>query len=36
MSTAAPMKVTPPAQGAKITVRDGKLAVPENPIIPFI
>jgi isocitrate dehydrogenase len=36
MSTAAPMKVTPPPQGAKITIRDGKLSVPENPIIPFI
>src|SRR5581483_9233278 len=36
MSTAAPMKVTPPAQGAKITIRDGKLTVPDNPIIPFI
>ena len=36
MSTAAPMKVTPPPQGAKITIRDGKLVVPENPIIPFI
>jgi len=36
MSTAAPMKVTPPAQGAKITIRDGKLIVPDNPIVPFI
>jgi isocitrate dehydrogenase len=36
MSTAAPMKVSPPAQGAKITIRDGKLTVPDNPIIPFI
>src|ERR1700748_1579437 len=36
MSTAAALKITPPAQGAKITVRDGKLVVPENPIIPFI
>src|SRR5438309_44913 len=36
MSTAAPMKVTPPPQGAKITIRDGKLIVPDNPIIPFI
>jgi isocitrate dehydrogenase len=36
MSTAAPSKVTPPAQGAKITIRDGKLVVPDNPIIPFI
>src|SRR5215471_11102045 len=36
MSTAAPSKVTPPAQGAKITIRDGKLIVPDNPIVPFI
>src|ERR1700733_9959167 len=36
MSTAAPTKITPPAQGAKITIRDGKLIVPDNPIIPFI
>ena len=36
MSTAAPLKITPPPQGAKITVQDGQLRVPENPIIPFI
>ena len=36
MSTAAAPKVVPPAQGAKITIRDGKLIVPDNPIIPFI
>src|SRR6201996_2421855 len=36
MSTAAPTKITPPAQGAKITIRDGKLTVPDNPIIAFI
>jgi isocitrate dehydrogenase len=36
MSTAAPRPVTPPAAGAKITIRDGKLLVPDNPIIPFI
>jgi isocitrate dehydrogenase len=36
MSTAASLSVTPPPQGAKITLRDGKLVVPENPIIPFI
>jgi len=36
MSTAAPLKITPPAQGAKISIRDGKLVVPDNPIIPFI
>ena len=36
MSTAASPKVTPPAQGAKITISNGKLAVPQNPIVPFI
>jgi isocitrate dehydrogenase len=36
MSTAATPKITPPAQGAKISIRDGKLTVPDNPIIPFI
>jgi isocitrate dehydrogenase len=36
MSAVPSPKVTPPAQGARITVRDGKLAVPENPIVPFI
>ena len=36
MSTAAPLKITPPPQGAKIALQDGKLRVPENPIIPFI
>jgi isocitrate dehydrogenase len=36
MSTAASLSVTPPAEGAKITLRDGKLVVPDNPIIPFI
>ena len=28
--------LTPPAGGAKITINDGVLAVPNNPIIPFI
>ncbi len=36
MSTAAAPKITPPAQGAKITIKNGKLNVPDNPIIPFI
>jgi isocitrate dehydrogenase len=36
MSTAAPLKITPPAQGARISIRNGKLIVPDNPIIPFI
>jgi len=29
-------KLTPPKSGSKITVADGKLVVPNNPIIPFI
>jgi isocitrate dehydrogenase (NADP) (EC 1.1.1.42) len=29
-------RLTPPAHGEKITMSDGKLNVPENPIIPFI
>ncbi len=28
--------LTPPPGGARITIRDGKLTVPHNPIIPFI
>lgn len=36
MSTAATPTVVPPAQGARITLRDGKFIVPDNPIIPFI
>src|ERR1700730_3390172 len=36
MSMAASPKVTPPAQGAKITISNGKLLVPHNPIVPFI
>jgi isocitrate dehydrogenase len=36
MSTVTTSKITPPPQGAKIAVQDGKLRVPENPIIPFI
>ncbi len=27
---------TPPEGGAKITIENGKLQVPDNPIIPFI
>lgn len=29
-------KLVPPSEGEKITVKDGKLQVPDNPIIPFI
>ncbi|MFH1069890.1 MAG: isocitrate dehydrogenase (NADP(+)) [Candidatus Glassbacteria bacterium] len=33
---AAKPALTPPAGGSRITVRNGKLTVPDNPIIPFI
>ena len=36
MSTAATARVVPPPQGASIATHDGKLVVPDNPIIPFI
>ena len=36
MSTAAAPKITPPAQGKKVTIQNGKLVVPDHPIIPFI
>ena len=36
MSAAKPMQITPPAQGETITIRNGKLQVPDHPIIPFI
>ncbi|HEY3783692.1 MAG TPA: NADP-dependent isocitrate dehydrogenase [Steroidobacteraceae bacterium] len=36
MSTAASLKITPPAQGSRISIRNGVLSVPDNPIIPFI
>ena len=29
-------KIAPPATGEKISIQDGKLVVPDNPIIPFI
>ncbi|MCC7259160.1 MAG: NADP-dependent isocitrate dehydrogenase, partial [Gammaproteobacteria bacterium] len=29
-------KITVPAGGAKISIHNGKLTVPDNPIIPFI
>ena len=29
-------QITPPEDGAKITIADGRLNVPDNPIIPFI
>jgi isocitrate dehydrogenase len=30
------LQITPPAGGAKISIENGKLVVPHNPIIPFI
>jgi len=36
MTTAAKVTLTLPAGGAKITIKDGKLSVPDNPIIPYI
>ena len=36
MSTAAAVKFTPPSQGSRISIRNGQLIVPDNPIIPFI
>jgi isocitrate dehydrogenase len=32
----ATAKITPPAGGEKITIRDGKLSTPDQPIVPFI
>jgi isocitrate dehydrogenase len=36
MSTPAKVTLTPPPGGAKISITNGKLVVPNNPIIPFI
>ncbi|MBV6418315.1 MAG: Isocitrate dehydrogenase [NADP] [Steroidobacteraceae bacterium] len=36
MATAPSPKIVPPAGGAKITIRNGKLTVPDRPIVPFI
>jgi isocitrate dehydrogenase len=36
MSTVATPKVAPPPAGAGITIQNGKLLVPPNPILPFI
>jgi len=36
MSTAAKPNISPPAGGERITVKNGKLVVPNQPIIPFI
>ncbi len=36
MSEAKPMKLQVPAGGEKITIANGKLRVPDHPIVPFI
>ena len=36
MSTAMPVSIQPPPGGAKITISNGQLQVPDQPIIPFI
>ena len=36
MATAAKVSLTVPAAGSKITVKNGKLFVPDNPIVPYI
>ena len=36
MPEAKPVSIKPPAGGEKITIMNGKLSVPDNPIIPFI
>ena len=36
MSTATVTKITAPADGAKTTIKNGRLIVPDNPIVPFI
>ena len=36
MSTAAKVTLAPPQGGSKISISNGKLSVPDNPIIPFI
>ena len=36
MATRTSPKVTPPAGGTKISIQNGKLQVPDQPIIPFI
>ena len=36
MATAAKVSLTVPSAGSKITINNGKLFVPDNPIVPFI
>jgi isocitrate dehydrogenase len=36
MTTATAPQITAPADGAKMTIKNGRLVVPDNPIVPFI
>jgi isocitrate dehydrogenase len=36
MTTATAPQITPPADGAKMSIVNGSLVVPDNPIVPFI
>ncbi len=36
MSEVKPVILQPPAEGRKITIANGKLQVPDQPIVPFI
>jgi isocitrate dehydrogenase len=36
MATAPSLKITPPPGGQKISITNGKLVVPDQPVIPFI
>jgi isocitrate dehydrogenase len=36
MTTATAPQITAPADGAKMSISDGRLVVPDNPIVPFI
>src|ERR1700677_3021218 len=36
MATATAAKITAPTDGAKMSISNGRLVVPDNPIIPFI
>ena len=36
MTTATAPQITAPADGAKMSIRNGRLVVPDNPIVPFI
>jgi isocitrate dehydrogenase len=36
MTTATAPHITAPADGAKMSIKNGRLVVPDNPIVPFI